>query len=86
MPLSVIIVVLTHSLTHSFNSLTCVSHPFVSHSFIGYDMHAIVGHNCRFLQGPDTDRDQVNKLKVALTEGREEVVILKNYRKDGNIK
>ena len=47
-------------------------------------MHAIVGHNCRFLQGPDTDRDQVNKLKVALTEGREEVVILKNYRKDGN--
>lgn len=49
-------------------------------------MHAIVGHNCRFLQGPDTDRDQVHKLKVALTEGREEVVILKNYRKDGNIK
>ena len=46
-------------------------------------MHAIVGHNCRFLQGPDTDRDEVNKLKVALTEGREEVVIVKNYRKDG---
>lgn len=25
----------------------------------GYDMHAILGHNCRFLQGPDTDGKEV---------------------------
>ena len=26
----------------------------------GYEMHSILGHNCRFLQGPDTDRNEVN--------------------------
>jgi Basic region leucine zipper len=26
----------------------------------GYAMHNILGHNCRFLQGPDTDRNEVN--------------------------
>ena len=25
----------------------------------GYDMHSILGHNCRFLQGPDTDANEV---------------------------
>lgn len=28
----------------------------------GYDMHSILGHNCRFLQGPETDRNEVSKL------------------------
>ena len=28
----------------------------------GYDMHGILGHNCRFLQGPDTDRKEVRNL------------------------
>ena len=26
----------------------------------GYDMHGILGHNCRLLQGKDTDRNEVN--------------------------
>jgi PAS domain-containing protein len=26
----------------------------------GYDMHSILGHNCRFLQGPETDRNEVS--------------------------
>jgi PAS domain-containing protein len=25
----------------------------------GYEMHSILGHNCRFLQGKDTDRNEV---------------------------
>lgn len=25
----------------------------------GYDMHSILGHNCRFLQGPETNRSEV---------------------------
>jgi hypothetical protein len=47
-------------------------------------MHAILGHNCRFLQGPDTDKNEVKKLRVAISEGREEVVVIKNYRKNGS--
>ena len=27
----------------------------------GYDMHSILGHNCRFLQGPETDRNEVSR-------------------------
>ena len=35
---------------------------FASPDFVkltGYAMHSILGHNCRFLQGPDTDRKEV---------------------------
>lgn len=28
----------------------------------GYNMHSILGHNCRFLQGPETSRIEVNNL------------------------
>lgn len=35
------------------------------------------------MQGPETDQHEVTKLKNAITEGREETVIIKNYRKDG---
>lgn len=27
----------------------------------GYDMHSILGHNCRFLQGPETDKNEVRE-------------------------
>ena len=47
-------------------------------------MHAILGHNCRFLQGPDTDKNEVKKLRVAIAEGRAETVVIKNYRKNGS--
>ena len=41
----------------------------------GYDMHSILGHNCRFLQGPETDKAELRKLKVAIAEGKEEQVM-----------
>ncbi|MEG3977079.1 PAS domain-containing protein, partial [Microcoleus sp. herbarium8] len=49
----------------------------------GYSMGEIIGHNCRFLQGPDTDRAAVAKIRAALKEQRDCKVVLKNYRKDG---
>lgn len=57
------------------------SDPFLQLS--GYRREEVLGRNCRFLQGPDTDRNTVNELRTAIKEGREITVRLLNYRKDG---
>jgi len=49
----------------------------------GYSAEESVGRNCRFLQGPGTDRDTVTELRDALAAGRHATVTLLNYRKDG---
>ena len=50
----------------------------------GYLREDIVGRNCRFLQGPATDPDQVAKLREAIANETVAVVELLNYRKDGS--
>ncbi|MUL38593.1 PAS domain S-box protein [Gloeocapsopsis dulcis] len=49
----------------------------------GYSQDEVLGYNCRFLQGPDTDPTALAEIRCALHEERECRVILKNYRKDG---
>lgn len=49
----------------------------------GYAATEVLGRNCRFLQGPDTDREAVEVIRRALRERRGCVVELLNYRKDG---
>ena len=53
-------------------------------SITGYTVEDVVGHNCRFLQGTDTDPSVVTELRAAIQEQRECHVILQNYRKDGS--
>lgn len=48
----------------------------------GYERSEIVGRNCRFLQGPDTDPEAVAKVREAIASGHD--VDLLNYRKDGS--
>ena len=50
----------------------------------GYSESEIVGHNCRFLQGPGTDRAAVARIRNALQRQEVVVVELLNYRKDGH--
>ncbi|RPF72442.1 PAS domain-containing protein [Aurantiacibacter spongiae] len=50
----------------------------------GYPEDEIIGRNCRFLQGPETDRSQVAKLRNAIREEDVTVVELLNYRRDGS--
>ena len=50
----------------------------------GYDASEIIGRNCRFLQGPDTDPDRVAKIREAIEDESVVVVELLNYRKDGS--
>ncbi|GFM71777.1 Blue-light-activated protein [Pseudomonas cichorii] len=60
---------------------------FANHAFLemtGYESHEIVGRNCRFLQGPDTDREVVAALRKAI-ENREDIATeILNYKKDGS--
>ncbi|MBP1643813.1 MAG: rsbP 2 [Acidobacteria bacterium] len=49
----------------------------------GYPVAEVLGRNCRFLQGPDTDAASVAEIRAALAEPRECVVEILNYRKDG---
>ncbi|XUU60892.1 PAS domain-containing protein [Erythrobacter sp. HA6-11] len=50
----------------------------------GYSEEEIIGHNCRFLQGPDTDPEPVARIREAIAEEDVIVVELLNYRKDGS--
>ena len=51
----------------------------------GYDRDEIVGRNCRFLQGPDTDANTVERIRAAIRSGQSVAADLLNYRKDGTI-
>ncbi len=49
----------------------------------GYSASEILGRNCRFLQGPDTDPDTRKRVREAVAVGQPVSVELLNYRKDG---
>ncbi|GGM27606.1 hypothetical protein GCM10011351_11800 [Paraliobacillus quinghaiensis] len=60
---------------------------YINQGFInmtGYDSKDVIGENCRFLQGVDTDQRKVNKIRDAIKQKRSASVILKNYRKNGS--
>ena len=48
----------------------------------GYPVSEVLGRNCRFLQGPNTDPGAVAEIRAAVAEERECVVEILNYRKD----
>ncbi len=50
----------------------------------GYTQDEALGRNCRFLQGPDTDRRSTDKIAEAISRGASIAVELLNYRKDGS--
>nr|AML78035.1 putative LOV domain-containing protein [Cathaya argyrophylla] len=59
---------------------------FASDSFLElteYSREEILGKNCRFLQGPETDRDTVQQIRDAIRDQREITVQLINYTKSG---
>ncbi|HEX2560607.1 PAS domain-containing protein, partial [Phenylobacterium sp.] len=50
----------------------------------GYAEPEVVGRNCRFLQGPETDAGTVEEIRRALASGAAASVEILNYRKDGS--
>jgi PAS domain S-box-containing protein len=49
----------------------------------GYSLDQILGRNCRFLQGPETDPKAVERIRHAIDQGNDLSVCLLNYRVDG---
>lgn len=59
---------------------------FVNDAFCritGYAREDVIGRNCRFLQGPETEPDAVDAIRDAIAHGQKCVVDLTNYREDG---
>ena len=59
---------------------------YVNNAFIaitGYNRDLSIGFNCRFLQGPDTDPAEIERLRQALRAGDSYTGELLNYRLDG---
>lgn len=60
---------------------------FVNQAFermTGYARDEIIGQNCRFLQGKDTDPRAVRRIREGLEREEVTVIELLNYRKDGS--
>ncbi|WP_122465205.1 histidine kinase famiy protein [Brevundimonas lutea] len=54
------------------------------HELSGYATDELVGRNCRFLQGEDTDRETVAAVRNAIEKRTDIAVEILNYRKDGS--
>lgn len=51
----------------------------------GYTAVEVIGRNCRFLQGTDTQQPEIKQLRAAIREKEDCTVILRNYHKDGSL-
>ncbi|KAL8718740.1 MAG: hypothetical protein Q9225_004158 [Loekoesia sp. 1 TL-2023] len=49
-----------------------------------YGRDYVIGRNCRFLQGPKTDRNTVARIREAIRTGQESFETILNYRRDGS--
>jgi PAS domain S-box-containing protein len=50
----------------------------------GYKLEEIIGRNCRFLQGPETDSETIDQVRQAIRDRVEIAVEVLNYRKNGS--
>ena len=51
----------------------------------GYSLNEVLGHDCRFLQGTDTNQPACQEIHAAFSEQRSCQVIIRNYKKDGTL-
>ena len=63
------------------NPLVYVNHGF--ERLTGYPADEVLEQNMRFLQGADTDRTEVDRMRAAIDSEQEFTTELLNYRKDG---
>ena len=64
------------------NPIVYVNQAFLS--LTGYGLDEVLGRNCRFLQGPETDPASIRALSEAIHRGDEVGIDILNYRKDAS--
>lgn len=60
---------------------------FANRAFLemtGYAADEVIGNNCRFLQGPDTDPASISDVRASIESRSEFATEVLNYRKDGS--
>jgi len=67
--------------TQENNPITYVNEEFCA--LTGYDRDAVMGRNCRFLQGEATEPETVTQLREAIAAGEPVSVDIVNYRASG---
>ena len=50
----------------------------------GYSPAEVIGKNCRFLQGPETDPEAISVIRGGIMQGKDVGVTLVNYKRDGS--
>ena len=65
------------------NPVVAANRPFCD--LTGYPLDEIVGRNCRFLAGKETEPWQTERLREAIRSLRPSLTELLNYRKDGTV-
>lgn len=63
------------------NPIVYASQGFLS--LTSYTLEQVLGRNCRFLQGPETDPIAVARIRKGIEKGEDTTVVLLNYRSDG---
>ena len=63
------------------NAIIYVSEEFADQT--GYSPEEVLGRNCRFLQGPETDPETVEAIRVGLKAQITFTIDILNYRKSG---
>jgi PAS domain S-box-containing protein len=69
--------------THPDNPLIYVNESF--ERVTGYSRENVLGHNCRFLQGPETREEPVDRLRQAVNDAESVTVELRNYTQQGEM-
>ena len=58
-----------------------ISNEFTRHT--GYSIKESLGKNCRFLQGPETDENDIQQIKLSLKLKKRITIDILNYKKNG---
>jgi PAS domain S-box-containing protein len=51
----------------------------------GYSRQEVIGRNCRFLRGPDTESELTEVLRDAIRKSQPAIVEIRNYKKTARL-